>query len=465
MARTHGTTNPLVYMRPDKHGNIVRHEEYRDAAELARLAGRLPGKPLIVLHPKNKKNLKRGGVAKIVGRIARARVDGDHVVVGVKFTHPDADRAVANGIRELSLGYDAKLDQAGFQHEIDPDHLALVPIARCGPTCELRVDAEDDAEGEAQCQCSRDDGDLSAKERHHLPSSDFAVPSTEGLPIEDEGHLRAAMARFNQEHFPSSDARSAARRRILARAKELGVDASGFAKEHQDQCSTGTTCKGCAMCQGGQYTESRTTMDELTKQLTKALEDAAAHKARADQAEKDRDAQRTRADAAEAKATEFEVKAKNAEKDVATERTRADQAETKAQEAADKARHDADEAFDSRVNQRVTLLSSATPIIGKDAKGEQVDISKMPDRAIKVAVIQRVDAEDVPDGKPDAYVDGVFDGALKCHAAAKGQRAEVRQAIKNGRQDAAQRPTTGRAAEDDARKRMNERTAARSTRK
>lgn len=67
---------------------------------------------------------------------------------------------------------------------------------------------------------------LTAAERHALPDSDFAYIDSKGgrhLPVQDEDHVRAALGRFNEQHFESKASRRKAARKIKARAKELGI--------------------------------------------------------------------------------------------------------------------------------------------------------------------------------------------------------------------------------------------------
>ena len=68
---------------------------------------------------------------------------------------------------------------------------------------------------------------LDTSDRNKLRSSQFAyVDSTGGehLPINDESHVRNAIARFNQTEFESKAARERARRAILAAAKRDGIE-------------------------------------------------------------------------------------------------------------------------------------------------------------------------------------------------------------------------------------------------
>lgn len=126
-------------------------------------------------------------------------------------------------------------------------------------------------------------------------------------------------------------------------------------------------------------------MEELQKQLAAALEKAANEKARADRLEGERDAATKRADTAEA------------ERD--SERKRAD--------TADKQRTDAASGFDAKVNARVELIASA----GKVLRGD--DLSKLTDRQIKVAFVEKVDGEKIDAAKSDDYVDAYFASAMK----------------------------------------------------
>jgi class 3 adenylate cyclase len=72
---------------------------------------------------------------------------------------------------------------------------------------------------------------LSAKNRARLPKSAFAYVDSRGrrrLPINDEPHVRNALARFNQVAFEDDAARERARTRLLAAAKKYGIVPIGF---------------------------------------------------------------------------------------------------------------------------------------------------------------------------------------------------------------------------------------------
>lgn len=65
---------------------------------------------------------------------------------------------------------------------------------------------------------------LSAEEREKLPDRQFAFPEQRKEPIEDAGHVRAAIARFNQVKGVTDKERDEAWERIKKAAKKHGVD-------------------------------------------------------------------------------------------------------------------------------------------------------------------------------------------------------------------------------------------------
>ncbi len=71
--------------------------------------------------------------------------------------------------------------------------------------------------------------DLTTEARDKLRSSQFAYVDREGgehLPINDETHVRNAMARWNQTDFESATAKEGARRKIASAAKKHGIEVS-----------------------------------------------------------------------------------------------------------------------------------------------------------------------------------------------------------------------------------------------
>jgi class 3 adenylate cyclase len=72
---------------------------------------------------------------------------------------------------------------------------------------------------------------LTATDRAKLPDSAFAYVDSKGqrkLPINDEAHVRNALARFDRVTFESDAARERARRRLLNAAKRFGIVPVGF---------------------------------------------------------------------------------------------------------------------------------------------------------------------------------------------------------------------------------------------
>lgn len=65
---------------------------------------------------------------------------------------------------------------------------------------------------------------LDKKSRNALPEDHFAVPGKRKLPINDERHTRLAWDMVERTQDLTPEERSAARERILRRAKELGID-------------------------------------------------------------------------------------------------------------------------------------------------------------------------------------------------------------------------------------------------
>jgi len=216
---------------------------------------------------------------------------------------------------------------------------------------------DDEQEHDDAYTASYDDaGKLTAEARHKMATTSFAVPDREGLPIHDPDHTRAAMSRFAQFDFKDPEEKHAAFNRITKRAKHFGISSEGFEKAH------------------------RQTLDHQDTNMLKS--------------EKIK-AERARADKAETALAKAEGEIASLKKDL-----EAAKAEAK------KARNDAADAQNKAVAARVDLITKALKT------GAKVDTS-MSTIEIKRAVVKHVDKEDVPADKPEAYVDALFDGALK----------------------------------------------------
>ena len=71
--------------------------------------------------------------------------------------------------------------------------------------------------------------DLRERQRKSMPKHVFAYVDANGeghLPLNDESHVRNAMARFNQTAFPSVTAKESVRRKIVAAARTHDIDIS-----------------------------------------------------------------------------------------------------------------------------------------------------------------------------------------------------------------------------------------------
>ena len=65
---------------------------------------------------------------------------------------------------------------------------------------------------------------LSADDRKHIDSSNFAFPDQRKEPLENASHVRNAIARFDQVKDVSDEDREKAFHRIKAAPKKFGVE-------------------------------------------------------------------------------------------------------------------------------------------------------------------------------------------------------------------------------------------------
>jgi hypothetical protein len=71
-------------------------------------------------------------------------------------------------------------------------------------------------------------GSLTKEARDALPSDHFAIPETRDLPIHDERHVRMGWSQIGRTGSLTERQKSEGRRRILRRARELGLDISDW---------------------------------------------------------------------------------------------------------------------------------------------------------------------------------------------------------------------------------------------
>ena len=166
-------TGPLAY------GAGVENRDERGLAEIARTA---IGRPVTLGHPTGL--TREGAKAAVVGRIESTRIEAGHVVATMRIDDPTA----IAGAEELSIGYSTELDAAGYQRQIEVDHVALVPVGRCGPSCRVRVDA---------CKC----GGTCAGQRDDYAARHAAAKERARQRLEEQAAARradTARARFIQ---------------------------------------------------------------------------------------------------------------------------------------------------------------------------------------------------------------------------------------------------------------------------
>lgn len=69
--------------------------------------------------------------------------------------------------------------------------------------------------------------ELTSQDRDDLRKDQFAYIDSDGgehLPLNDESHVRNAIARFNQTEFESKAAKERSRKKILRAAERHGID-------------------------------------------------------------------------------------------------------------------------------------------------------------------------------------------------------------------------------------------------
>ena len=71
---------------------------------------------------------------------------------------------------------------------------------------------------------------MKAKQRNALPKKVFGIPAKRKFPLNDEAHVKAAVRLFGRA---SDEDKPALARKILSRAKTLGMDSSGWKKVHE----------------------------------------------------------------------------------------------------------------------------------------------------------------------------------------------------------------------------------------
>lgn len=394
VARTHAPGDGLVY---------PAGEEYRDEEELANMASQLAGIRVVTYAVPDPTNplghpddlLVNGVEHHEIGIIQSGRVEDGKAIASIYIHDAAALQEIEDGTRELSLGYRCGLDSGRFQRSGIVDHLSIVPRARCGSVCALRVDSAGNATGYAE------------------PALASSVPDATTLSMATlpQGSVEALV---NTEAFQNAV-------KSLLDAQPVSVALS------EPVMLAPCACNSHAM---PHTKDSNMTVEEIQTKLNEALATAEALKAEiatlnTDAAKKD-EAAKLALDSATA---DLKAEVARAEKLAGEiEGVKAD-AQTKI-DAAESARTDADiKAFAEAVSARVELFADAAAV------GIEEYTAKT-DREIKVAIVAKVDEMDVADTMSADYVNGMYAGAMKRHAKASASVAEVRQIIVENRDSA-----------------------------
>jgi hypothetical protein len=77
-------------------------------------------------------------------------------------------------------------------------------------------------------------GDLNTKQRKSLDDKDFAVPRKRKLPINDATHIKLAWDMVDRTKGLTMEERTSARKKILAAAKDKGIDTSSWNKKSME---------------------------------------------------------------------------------------------------------------------------------------------------------------------------------------------------------------------------------------
>jgi hypothetical protein len=412
--------------------------ERRDEAEIRRIAAQLSaGVEVTIDH---------GG--QVVGTTANGRVEADHAICDLRLNR-DGVRAVASGRKEISIGYSTRIDAHGFQREIDVFECALVFAGRCGASCGVRTD------GACCATCARSDrperfvepegySSLSQADRAKLSEDMFAVPWFREIPLHDADHVSRAMARFGELGWRGDEKRDAYRR-ILGRARALGVNSDAFVSEWGGRLDAPSKSRATGVAQPVTPCHSQGTTI-MAKNKDTDNTDVKAVIERLDAETVRADAETARADAAESRAVRAEAQAEELQSQVADLQARLDAAAPDDEEVAElerltkelereTARADAASdpvKFISAVNARVQLLDAAGRVLPHDRFDE------LTDHQVRTAVLKKLGSDINPDRADSAdYVLGKFEIAMERFDASDRALSRVREATKGAAEAAA----------------------------
>lgn len=399
-------TGVFTYRKAD--GTTRR--EYRSPDEVFRpdsLAS-FRGVPVTNKHPPEMITAQNARKYTVGAVLDTPRRDGDYAVATIAVHDAATIAAMDAGKNQVSNGYDVDLiEEPGTspdgerydarQTNIVGNHFAIgLDNARAGSDAIVRMD-----------DAAWMDAELTAEDRNNLGAREFAFPEERKLPIDDANHVRAAMGGdgFGATDFSAHPgAKATAYHKILAKAKQLGIDASGFAAKWANRLDD---VGAITMDPEEQIRALKLRLDENDKTLTE-------RKDALDTVTKERDELKARCDslteqvgalntklAAGATAMETEAIAKHAK--------RADDAEAKLNAL--------EQSRPAEIRRAAELRLKAQAVMGADFRCDG-----MPDRAVQCAVIRKLapkdDVRDVSAGGPsDAYVATRCDSLVEAYVA------------------------------------------------
>jgi hypothetical protein len=348
--------------------------------------------PPVMLDKHNASQFQHGTV------LTPGRADGDHVAIDVIITEPATIAAVESGeLVELSSGYRIKLDMTPGEHprygsyhcrqrHIRVNHVAGTRRGRSGPTVRLRTDGADGTDLDV----------LVEREPADEPSDPVNALSSDGKSLSSGRVLDSPQAP------PRTDG--------------LAPNAT----PHKDpMADTNQT-------------------NDLAAQLTKALEQAAQEKVRADAAEKKlaeaegsinvltAQANKLNAERADAAAKDTQIAELTSRVDSATKELEATKARL---DAAEKIAAAVPEQIKAGVKSRLDIERAAGPILAA-ADGQPARLDDKSDRQVMELVITKRGGT-VESDRNDDFVRGAFNAAVKSwqdgEAALAATRGSIRQ--------------------------------------
>lgn len=313
------------------------------------------GKPITLGHPglANSSNAKN---FPIIGSVlSPGRQDGNNIRADVSiYQLPTTDRQLSCGYKTVTVETPGVTPEGehydAIQTHIRYNHLGVVAHGRAG-VARLNMDGD-----EVEEYMEQYDDDLTAEQRKKLPDSAFGLPEKKAYPMPDKEHAANAKARASQEFKKGNLSKDE-----FDRINKLADSILGKTKGKGDSMETVKLDGGLSY--------------EVPPEVAVAIA-----KMRADAAENDK-----------------KVQALQGKFDALT--TASEKAAKEAKDAAEKVKTD----FADAVKCRIKILG-----VAKKAGIEKAD--EMDDKAIKTAVIKKVNGDSFDlEGKSDDYLNAAYD--------------------------------------------------------